>query len=213
MFIIGISGLSCSGKTTFSEKLCEALGKENCLLMSLDDYYKELTEEQYKILHNDEASINFDCPEAIDYEQLINHITSIRNNIEISIPKFDLGSCVVTRFENVKPNQYKFIVLEGVFIFNNEVLKKLFNLTIWIETCDYACALRRFIKYTKDIQGYNPEYTYNQCIKHVIPGQEKYIKPYRSGCDVLINGEKEDSSIVDMVVYLVKQKSNYNLAN
>lgn len=170
MFILGIIGLSCSGKTTLGEVLSEKLGKEKCLLMSLDDYYNELTEEQYKILHDDQAAINFDCPEAINYELLNHHLISIRDKIETKIPKFDLGSCVVTNFLKVSPGQYEYIILEGCFLFCNQKLRSLFDLTIWVETSEYICALRRFIKYTKDIEGYNPQYVYNQCVKHVIPG-------------------------------------------
>lgn len=173
MFIIGIVGLSCSGKTTLGEVLREKLGHNDCLLMSLDDYYKELSPEEYKILHDDQAAINFDCPEAIDYELLNHHLTSIRDRVQVSIPKFDLGSCVVTKFLSVSPGQYKYIILEGCFLFCNETLKSLFDLTVWVETSEYICALRRFIKYTKDIQGYNAQYVYNQCIKHVIPGNTK----------------------------------------
>lgn len=48
MFIIGITGLSCSGKTTLSKNLQNSLGADDCLIISMDDYYKELTDEQYK---------------------------------------------------------------------------------------------------------------------------------------------------------------------
>lgn len=87
MIIIGITGLSCSGKTTLSKNLQNYLGKEQCLLISTDDYYKELTEEQYKVLHNDSAEINFDTPERIDFSLLKNNLKDIKNNNPVEIPK------------------------------------------------------------------------------------------------------------------------------
>jgi uridine kinase len=173
MFIIGITGLSCSGKTQLSQNLQKYLGENECLMISLDDYYKELTDEQHKILYEDEANINFDVPDAIDFKKLIDHINLIKTNQPCSLPKFDLGSCVLdpSKCFLVEPNKYKFIIIEGVFVFCCEALNSLFNLKIWVETSEYVCALRRFIKYTRDIKGYSSEYIYNQCIKFVIPGK------------------------------------------
>ncbi len=86
MYIIGITGLSCSGKTTLSQNLQKCLGDE-CLLLSMDDYYKELTEEQYKVLHDDEAVINFDTPEQINLQLLKSNLNDIKNNNSVAIPK------------------------------------------------------------------------------------------------------------------------------
>jgi uridine kinase len=239
MFIVGITGFSCSGKTTLSDSLQEVLGKEDCLLISMDDYYKELTEEQAKILYNESAEINFDCPDAIDFDLLISHLECIFNQREVDLPRYDLGSCVVTSYTKVRPNQFKYVIIEGVFLFCSERLGKLIDLKIWTEASEYVCALRRFIKYSRDIKGYSYDYIYNQCIKFVIPGrfsfrsflsnkpkkkfsellfnsifffscsigQEKYIKPYKSTCDLIYNGENNDKSCVDMIAYLIKQKA------
>ena len=170
MFIIGITGLSCSGKTTFSESLRKILGNNECLLMSMDDYYKELSPDQYKILYDDQAEINFDQPDAINFDLLLSHLNDIKANKPVDLPKFDLGSCVVTSHFHVEPNTFKYIILEGVFILSEEKLRNLIDLKIWVEASEYVCALRRFIKYTRDIEGYTPDFVYNQCIKHVIPG-------------------------------------------
>lgn len=136
----------------------------------MDDYYKELTEEQSKQLYDNEAVINFDEPNAINFDQFINHINDLLAGKAITIPKFDLGSCVVSKTIDIDPKNYEYIVLEGVFIFCDERLKNLCHLKIWVETSEYICALRRFIKYTRDIQGYTPEFIYAQCVKYVIPG-------------------------------------------
>ena len=204
MYIIGITGLSCSGKTTLSLNLQKCLGDE-CLLISMDDYYKELTDEQYKVLHDDEAVINFDTPEQLNLELLKSNLNDIKNNNAIEIPKFDLSSCVITSWLHIPANKYKYIILEGVFIFSDPDIANLCNLKIWIETSDYVCALRRFIKFTCSIKGYSHDYVYNQCLKFVIPGQEKHIKPLKKYCDFFINGEKNDINYVDMIVKYIAQ--------
>ena len=201
MYLIGITGLSCSGKTTLAKNLQSNLGADNCLSLSMDDYYKELTIDQYRILHNDEAIINFDTPEAIDFELLKSNLNDIKNNHLAEIPQFDIGSCKITSKISVPANKYKYLILEGVFIFSDPEIASLCNLKIWIETSEYVCALRRFIKFTCcNIKGYSHEYVYNQCIKFVIPGQEKHVKPLKKFCDFFINGEKSDVNYVDMIV-------------
>jgi uridine kinase len=206
MYIIGITGQSCSGKTTLSRRLLEALGEENCLLVSLDNYYKELTQEQYKVLHNDEAVINFDTPESINFDLLKRNLIDLKQNRTCLLPNFDLGSCVITSWTEHQPNKYKYIILEGLFIFSDPEILDMCNLKVWVETSDYVCALRRFIKFTCNIKGYTPEYVYNQCLKYVIPGQEKYIKPIKKYCDFLINGEKEDLNSIEMFVSYISEK-------
>ena len=207
MYIIGITGLSCSGKTTLSQKLQAALGNDSCLLISMDDYYKELTQEQYAILHNDEAAINFDTPESINFQLLKKNLNDIKSNSENTwLPKFDLASCVITTWTHLPANKYKFIIIEGLFVFSDPEIVDLCNLKIWVETSEYICALRRFIKFTYLIKGYTHEYVYNQCVKYVIPGQETYVKPLKKCCDFFINGEKETVNYVDMIVRYVNNR-------
>ena len=171
----------------------------------MDNYYKELTAEQYKVLHNDEAAINFDAPDAINFDLLKQNLADIKNNVaEVKLPIFDLASCVIVDWKQVPVNKYKYVIVEGLLIFSDPDVARLCNLKVWIETSDYVCALRRFIKFTcGTIKGYSHEYVYNQCIKYVIPGQDKFVKPVKNMCDFFINGEKNDINHVDIIVKYV----------
>jgi uridine kinase len=209
MIIIGITGLSCSGKTTMSQKLVNSLGKDKCLLISMDDYYKPLSKEQSDLLFNDEAAINFDQPDAMDYDLLQLHLTHIIEQKQIvNLQKYNLGSMEITSYFKVHPDHsYEFIVLEGCFIFNSNKVKELCDVKLWVETNDYLCALRRFTKYNRDMTPvYSPEFIINQCVKHVIPGQNKYIKPVKSECDLFLNGEKDDDLQIEMIKHFIKMK-------
>jgi uridine kinase len=201
MYIIGITGLSCSGKTSLARKLIDSLGgNDECLLISIDDYYKELTKQQLEILHNDSADINFDTPEAIDFGLLKQNLTEIKQNKLVRLPKFDIASCVRSDGLEVAVNKYKYIIVEGLFVFWNKEIASLCDLKLWVDTSDYVCALRRFIKFTTLIKGYTHDYIYNQCLKYVIPGQEMFVKPIKKDCDLFINGENSYENSIEMIV-------------
>ena len=215
MYIIGITGLSCSGKTTLSKRLRDELGGgAKCLLLAMDDYYKELHADQYNVLHDDTAAINFDTPDSIDFDLLKSNLAAIkksrvateadRDTVVTRLPKFDLATCLITEWIDVTAGSYDYVIIEGLFILDDADVASMCDLKIWIETSEYVCALRRFLKFTCEIKGYSPMYVYNQALKYVIPGQEKYIKPKKKVCDLFINGEKDDFNHAKVIVNYLK---------
>lgn len=205
MYIIGITGKSCSGKTTMSRKIQSRLGSDKCLLISMDDFYKELTPDQQRMMRTDDSTINFDTPESIDLDLLKKTLclfkSSSSDNVqEICLPRFDPEKCVISSWMSVNPAQYKYVIVEGIFLLCDHELARCFDLKIWMETRDYVCALRRFMKFTSLLKGYTNEYIYNQCIRFVIPGQEKYVNPTKVDCHFMINGEIEDTNSISMIV-------------
>lgn len=207
MYIIGVTGKSCSGKTTLSRKIQSQLGSDQCLLISMDDFYKELTPDQQLLMRTDDSLVNFDTPESIDFELLKNTITSLKSTNEpdklVKIPKFDLEKCVISSWTSIPCGKYKYIIVEGLFLLCDEELAKCFDLKIWVDTRDYVCALRRFMKFSLLLKGYTHEYIYNQCIRFVIPAQERFINPTKTLCDFFVNGEIDDTSCVTMIVIFI----------
>lgn len=202
MYILGITGISCSGKSTLSNKLVNYLGESQCILLSMDNYFKDLTPDEEKILYNDDSTLNFDRPEAVDLDLMYEHANAIKNGQLVRLPQYDMETSRTQKYIEVDSSKYKYLIIEGIMIFNKPEIIKLCNLKIWIETQEYICALRRFIKWTQDIKGYSYKYVYNQCINNVIPGQEKYVKPYRSICDIIVNGEKIETKIELITDYI-----------
>jgi uridine kinase len=210
MIVIGVTGYSCSGKTTFSQMLKTAL--PDCLLISMDDYYKELTPEQYEILYDDNSDLNFDVPEAVNLDLLYDHLTYLKLGKPFKMPKFDCGKCVITDHEAIQPGQYKYVIVEGVMVFCKPEIVDICDLKIWINELETICSMRRLMKYTQDIQGYSYKYTMNQMAKFVLPGQQKYIKPCQHICDILINSQKMQLNLSIISEYLLNlpKKSKQN---
>lgn len=210
MYIVGITGKPCSGKTSMSEKLQAILGTDKCLLISMEDFYKEASADQQKRQQQQrgrfgDAVIDFDTPDAIDFDLLKKTLVGLKSNREVRLPRFDRAQNAITAWTTAAASKYKFVLVEGLFILNDAELKSLFDLKIWIETSDYVCALRLFKKLSALLTGYSHDLIYDQCIKYVIPGQEKYIKPVKVFCDFFVNGEIENNSSISMISnYILK---------
>ena len=206
MFLIGITGISCCGKTYFSKMLSEKLGNSNCLIMSMDNYYKKLTKEQLELLHKDDSALNFDSPNAIDFDLLYNHLNDLKSGRKIRIPNLDLGTMTVSGYTDVPVDKYKFVIIEGIMLFCKPEIAKLCNIKLWIDASEYICALRRMMKFTQDIEGYSQSYTYNQCLKYVIPGQEQFVKPQKNLCEFFVNGDQMDKNAELLKVFILNNK-------
>ena len=81
--LIAICGGSCSGKTTLAAHL-KTLLKDECLILSQDDYYFDITEVPF------EGRLpNFDHPNAMNFERLCEDMKGLKRGQPISPPKYD----------------------------------------------------------------------------------------------------------------------------
>ena len=134
----------------------------------------------------------------------------------------------------VEPGKYEYIIVEGVFLMAHPSLAALFDATIWVETSEYVCALRRFYRYTQLIKGFSPSFVINDCVRNVIPGktlldflQEKNQRPKIKrnifslhkesllGCCLFNLCEQDDPMYMLMCSYFLfkVRKSSLNLSS
>jgi len=182
-YIIGIAGPSCSGKTALAECLMKKLGQDNCSLIQLDFYYNDLSHLTPK-----ETEVhNYDHPDALEKELLIEHVSNIADGENIYIPVYDYVTHTRTQKKKLlKP--VKFILVEGLFCLYWERLRKIFNTTVFISVKDSVCFNRRIERDTKE-RGATREYVLNQYKTTVRPMFNKFIKPTRVYANVIVNGE------------------------
>ena len=95
--IIGICGGTGSGKTTIARKIIESVGMESVILIEQDSYYRNLEDMPLDERHQ----ANFDHPDAIDSDLLMNHIKRLKGGQTVEMPVYDFATR--TR-ENRKPN-------------------------------------------------------------------------------------------------------------
>lgn len=132
---IAIAGGSCSGKTTLALALAQ---RHAATLVRIDDYYRpfdHLTFEQ-------RCEINFDHPESINHELLVEHVRSLIDGKEIEAPRYDFTRhAPFARTERVEPTDV--IVVEGLFALAWPELAELCEVRVFVEAPEEVCLDRR----------------------------------------------------------------------
>jgi uridine kinase len=180
-FIIGITGGSGSGKTTFIHQLKAAFSEEELCIVSQDDYYKPRTEQKA----DENGVINFDLPSAINKVEFFGDIEKLISGEVVTREEYtfnnDLAEPKILTFRPAP-----LIIVEGLFVFHYQEIFQLFDLKIFLDAKDNLKVIRR-IKRDRVERNYPLDDVLYRYEHHVMPTFEKYILPYKSEADIIIN--------------------------
>ena len=128
-YLIGISGGSASGKTSVAQVIFKLIGIEDCVLISLDSYYKDMSEEEYKNL----SEYNFDHPNAFDFDLICEHLADLLNGKDVQMPIYNFNiSKREDKFSIVKPCHL--IIFEGILALYDKRVRNLMDMKIFVDT-------------------------------------------------------------------------------
>ncbi len=186
-YIIGITGGSGSGKTTLLKYVADMFSREQICIVSQDDYYRP--REEQKI---DEKGIkNFDLPYAIDNEVFAKDIQRLINGETVTRQEYVFNNAEsVSEMRTFQPAPV--LIVEGLFIFHFEEIKKLIDLKIFVHAPDHLKIIRR-IRRDRIERNYPLDDVLYRYEHHVQPSYKKYIEPYLEQADIIINNHNEQS--------------------
>lgn len=193
--IIGIAGGSASGKTTIARKIFETTKSfGSVILIRLDDYYQDLSHLPLE----ERRKINFDHPDSLDFDLLINHLNQLRNNKSIRKPIYDFVEHNRSpKTELIYPANV--ILVEGILTLALETLRELFDIKIFVDTDDDIRFIRRLQRDIRD-RGRTVENVIDQYLKTVKPMHHQFVEPSRRYADVIIPEGGYNSVAIDMVI-------------
>ena len=200
--IIGVCGGSCSGKTYFANKLIDTYSNKNFSLLKQDNYYKDLS----NIPKQTRAKNNFDHPNAIDHNLLINHLKKLIIGGKINSPLYDFENH--TRIPSKKiitPSEV--IIIEGILIFYFEKLRKLIDISIFIDT-PKKIRLERRLKRDIEKRGRTKNSITKQFFSTVQPMHNKYIKPYKKFSNIIVSRKYKNEIYLQLLNTMIKKKNN-----
>lgn len=178
--VVGIAGGSGSGKTTLATAIYEALGRRNCSYIMHDSYYKDAS---HMTLQQREK-LNFDHPDALDTDLLVEHIKMLKDRQVAFVPTYDFATHSRTK-QRIAIQPRPIILVEGILIFHHPELCDLFDLKVFVDTDDDIRLIRRIQRDTAE-RGRSLSSVIDQYMTTVRPMYAKYVKKSMGNADFII---------------------------
>jgi uridine kinase len=195
---IGVAGGSGSGKTTVSNAILERVGTEHIAYLEHDSYYKDLNDLPFP----EDDIINFDHPDSLETSLLIRHIGQLKQGRTAQIPVYDFTTNRRTdQFRTVEPQPI--ILVEGILIFAEPDLRRLFDMRIFVDT---AADIRFIRRLRRDIaeRGRSVESVIEQYLNSVRPMHLDFVEPSKRYADVIIPEGGYNLVAIEMVAARVR---------
>lgn len=200
--VIGIAGGSGSGKTTVAQEILQRVGPSRIAFLQHDSYYKDLS----GLPPIQRAEVNFDHPNSLETDLLIQHIASLRKRKAVEVPIYDFSIHSRTgKTFTVQPRSV--ILVEGILIFTEAALRKMFDVKIFVDTDSDLRFIRRL---ERDIteRGRTTESVIKQYQHTVRPMHLEFVEPSKRYADIIIPEGGHNTAALDMVVARIEALLN-----
>lgn len=198
--IIGICGGTGSGKTTIARAIVDAVGSENVVLVEQDSYYRNLADMPLDDRHH----ANFDHPDAIDSDLLVNHVKRLKLGQPIDMPIYDMVTHTRSdRVDVIEPRPV--VIVEGILIFAEPRILELLDVRVFVDTPDDVRLIRRLRRDINE-RGRTFERTLDQYEKTIRPMHFEFVEPSKRFADVIIPEGGQTDTSVSMLCSLVREK-------
>ncbi|XP_021927879.1 uridine-cytidine kinase-like 1 isoform X3 [Zootermopsis nevadensis] len=198
-FVIGICGGSASGKTTVAAKIIESLDVPWVTLLSMDSFYKVLSEKQHELAAKNEY--NFDHPDAFDFELMASTLQRLKEGKKVEVPIYNF---VTHSRESRTKTMYgaNVIIFEGILAFYHAEILKMLDMKIFVDT-DADVRLARRLKRDICQRGRDLEGVLKQYCNLVKPAFYHYIAPSMVHADIIVPRGGENEVAIGLIVHHV----------
>lgn len=178
--IVGISGGSGSGKSTLVRRLLQMLEGHSVALIEQDAYYRDRPDLSYE----QRTRINYDHPASLDNELLLQHLRQLSEGKSIEKPVYDFTTHT-RRAQTVHVEPADVLIVEGILIFENEELRSLMDLKLFVDTDSDVRLIRRLHRDMRE-RGRSLESVIQQYLTTVRPMHLQFVEPSKRYADVII---------------------------
>ncbi len=198
--IIGICGGTGSGKTTIARAIVEAVGEKKVVLVEQDSYYRNLSDMPLDERHQ----ANFDHPDSLDSDMLVNHILRLKQGLSAEMPLYDFKTHTRSdKIEIIEPKPV--VIVEGILIFAEPRVLDLLDVRIYVDTPDDIRLMRR-LKRDFTERGRSFERTLEQYDRTIRPMHFEFVEPSKRHADIIIPEGGQIGVSVEILCGLVREK-------
>ncbi len=196
--LIGITGGTGSGKSTVAKAIFESLPEKNIAIIEQDSYYNE----QSHLSMEERMNTNYDHPLAFDTSLLLNHLNQLLNLRSIYKPIYNF-SIHNRELETIEVKPKDIIILEGIMILEDQRLRELMDIKIFVDTDSDVRIIRRILRDITD-RGRLLESVIDQYLSTVRPAHLQFIEPSKRYADIIIPEGGYNKVAIDIMVSKVK---------
>ena len=191
--IIGISGGTGSGKTTAARRIIDSIGEANVLYLQQDSYYRNLAD----MPRDFRDRVNFDHPDALDGELLLNHLEALRAGEPIECPVYDFVTHT-RRPESVHVEALPVIIVEGILVFHDARMRRLMDMKIFVD-CDPDIRFIRRLERDIRERGRSVESVVEQYTATVRPMHLQFVEPSMRYADIILPEGGFNEAGIDLI--------------
>lgn len=194
-YFIGICGGTASGKTTLCREIFQNLSViDDCILLSMDNFYKGLTEEE----HDDADNYNFDHPDAIDFDDVYNVLVKLLNHEDAEIPNYDFALHQRTKEKTYLDKSY-FILFEGILALHDKRIRDMMDLKLFVHEADDVRLARRIRRDISE-RGRDVIGVLKQWHLTVKPSFDEFVAPTMKHADLIVQGNEFNKTAIQFIV-------------
>ena len=192
ILVIGIAGGTGSGKTTLMKNLIEEF-QDDVTILSHDNYYKRHDDLTY----DERCKLNYDEPAALETDLMACHLDQLRHGQAIDCPVYDFTQHNRSQ-KTIRIEPKKVIIVEGILIFENQPLRDLMDIRVFVDT-DADVRLCRRIKRDVNKRGRSLESVLTQYQETVKPMHELYVEPSKKYANIIVPEGGKNFVALDMI--------------
>ncbi len=196
--IIGLAGGTGSGKTTVAVDVKSRFSAKNVLILPHDSYYRDHSDLPF----DEREKLNYDHPSAFENELLVEHLKKLRSWKPIERPRYDYGTH--SRCEDalvVEPAEI--VLLEGILVLENEELRSLMDIKIYIDADSDERFIRRLLRDMKE-RNRTADSVIEQYVATVRPMHLQFVEPSKRYADIIIPEGGHNAVAIDLLTSKIR---------
>jgi uridine kinase len=198
--IIGIAGGSGSGKSTVARKVAGSLGKLSVAFIDMDAYYRNFT----NIPLEERRKINWDHPDAFDFDLLTNHMRDLTERRAIDKPVYDFVTHLRSD-DTVRIEPADVIVIDGILLFVDERVRDLCDVKVFVDA-EADIRLIRRLRRDMRARGRPLNEIIDQYLSTVQPMHLQFVEPSKRYADIIVPRGGHNAIAIEMIVAKITRR-------
>ena len=192
--LIGIAGGTGSGKSTVARKIADGLPPDSVAVIDHDSYYRDRSDLTFE----GRTTLNYDHPDALDNDLLVQHLEALRANRAVDVPIYDFKTHArLAERRRVEPP--RILIVEGILVFVEERVRAVLDVKIFVDT-DADIRVFRRIRRDLEQRGRSFQQVREQYYATVRPMHLQFVEPSKRWADLIVPEGGDNHIAIDLIL-------------